>query len=113
MTVTQSDLDEANSQIAGIKLAISKLTDQATIDALTESLKQIEEEARDYDYALNPRPKPEECLTCNSGPFIAMPDTTCANCGNRIVQGRVEDGFKNWIVHDGENVSLVIGEVPE
>lgn len=110
--VSQSDYDKAESQINLLKDLLASETDPTVLARLQTAIDQIKAEIREYDYLLHPRPAPERCTVCNDGPFIAMPDTTCAHCGLPIKEGRAPPNTVNWIAADG-GIAAPIGVDPE
>lgn len=116
--VTEHDLEKANQQIALLQENIVHFEGQpgdnsAMIAKLKADVIEIQDEARRYDYLLNPRPRAEICTLCNGHPKVEMPSKPCPWCGCILVNSQPPANKVHWKV-PGETAGKVMeqGVVP-
>ncbi len=117
--VTEIDLEKAQQQIALLEDLVSDYKTRSgdhstTIAAIEEDILEIKAEARQYDYLLNPRPKPEICTLCNGHPKVDMASRPCPNCGCMLVKAQPAEDKVNWrIPGELKGRAMPQGETPQ
>jgi len=104
LEVTEDDLEKAQSQIALYRemLDAELLEDapnQNFVGRMETAIEEIQSEARDYYYALNPVPRPELCTLCNYTPTDKNSNLhECPNCHGPFENNTVSPkGYFNWV----------------